>query len=241
MPFREGDDPRRRHLRIVESITIPTPCRQSWTSMHGDEVVRHCARCDKDVFNLSAMSLEQIATLVEAMQGNLCGRFFRRPDGRLVTDYCPSTDRSQVAARIAGAAVVAAGVAAGAVLVASAPKPVAAHSLDEELTAIGDYEPRALGRDEYLEELTGDLVLVTPTVHETAIQELDTAGGLDEARRRSPEPWGEPVCNRFTPAGSFEDVEIQDRAPPSIVHHGQGFHGMPLDYVVADPCPMNDD
>lgn len=60
--------------------------------MVGDERTRHCAECNLNVHNLSAMSAEQVRTLVVASQvsgSRLCGRFYRRADGTVITQDCP--------------------------------------------------------------------------------------------------------------------------------------------------------
>jgi hypothetical protein len=57
--------------------------------MEGDERVRFCALCSKNVYNLSAMSRSEAEALVREQEGRLCVRFYRRRDGTLLTDNCP--------------------------------------------------------------------------------------------------------------------------------------------------------
>ena len=61
--------------------------------MTGDEHARFCGQCQKNVYNLSAMTREQIETLIREKEGKFCGRFYRRTDGRLLTADCPSRVR----------------------------------------------------------------------------------------------------------------------------------------------------
>ena len=61
--------------------------------MTGDERARFCGQCQKNVYNLSAMTRGQIETLVREKEGKFCGRFYRRPDGWMLTADCPSRMR----------------------------------------------------------------------------------------------------------------------------------------------------
>jgi Carboxypeptidase regulatory-like domain len=57
--------------------------------MVGDERVRHCSECDRNVYNFSAMSGREIEQLLIATEGRLCARWYRRVDGRVLTQDCP--------------------------------------------------------------------------------------------------------------------------------------------------------
>ena len=89
----------------VDEIRVASPCNARWNDMNGDERARFCGQCSKHVFNLSAMTRVQIETLVREKEGKFCGRFYRRPDGRMLTADCPSRLRQmrERLARIGGA------------------------------------------------------------------------------------------------------------------------------------------
>lgn len=73
----------------LHRIDIASPCTASWEKMKGDERVRHCDDCNKNVFNLSAMpEAEAAALLAENVNGALCVRFYRRADGTVMTSDC---------------------------------------------------------------------------------------------------------------------------------------------------------
>lgn len=74
----------------LDRISVASPCRADWATMKGDAQVRHCAQCDKNVYNLSELSLEDIAQLVQSKEGRLCVKFYRRADGTILTDDCPT-------------------------------------------------------------------------------------------------------------------------------------------------------
>jgi hypothetical protein len=57
--------------------------------MRGDDRIRFCDHCRKNVFNISAMTHRDAEALISETQGQLCTRFFRRPDGTILTEDCP--------------------------------------------------------------------------------------------------------------------------------------------------------
>lgn len=112
---REGT---RRALPFLNEVRVATPCTASWDEMVGDERSRFCAGCQKDVFDLSGMSGEQAEAFVReraAIPEKTCIRFYRRTDGTVMTNDCPTgvarRRRRVVAGMAVGAGVAAAGVA----------------------------------------------------------------------------------------------------------------------------------
>ena len=78
----------RAQLPVLPNLRVATPCRADWNEMVGDDRVRHCAHCDKDVFNLSAMTREQAERLVIERAGDLCARYYQRTDGTILLKDC---------------------------------------------------------------------------------------------------------------------------------------------------------
>ena len=70
---------------IFDSAEIASPCSQNWNEMFGNDEVRFCHHCAKNVHNLSAMTRKQAKKLVAGSNGNLCVRYIRQPDGRIQT------------------------------------------------------------------------------------------------------------------------------------------------------------
>src|SRR5689334_11488620 len=64
--------------RRLDTVQVAKPCPARWEEMEGDEKVRFCAHCRLNVFNLSAMDVEEAANLIAAQDGRLCVRFYRR-------------------------------------------------------------------------------------------------------------------------------------------------------------------
>lgn len=73
----------------LEQMSIASPCRYDWDAMAGDDRVRHCAGCDRNVYNLAGMTRTEAEDLVHQAEGRLCIRFYRRQDGTVLTADCP--------------------------------------------------------------------------------------------------------------------------------------------------------
>ena len=70
-------------------LRIATPCKAPWENMDGDERVRFCRECNRNVYNLSAMADAEARRVVAEREGRLCVRFYQRRDGTVLTSDCP--------------------------------------------------------------------------------------------------------------------------------------------------------
>lgn len=132
---------------VLEDLRIASPCHERWSDMIGDDVVRHCARCDKHVYDLSSLPRAEAERVVREREGTLCVRFFRRTDGTVLTADCPEGAQRRRRRRLAivasgiagvGIAAAAAGLAA-ATLHDPATRPhEAAMQLDKQPPLMGD-------------------------------------------------------------------------------------------------------
>ena len=75
-------------LPVLDNIRVASPCSADWAKMNGDERVRHCGDCKKNVYNLSDMNREEAETLILAHEGRLCVRYFQRKDGTILLKDC---------------------------------------------------------------------------------------------------------------------------------------------------------
>ena len=100
-------------LPLLSQVRIASPCKESWDDMVGDEHVRHCGRCDKDVYDLSSLTKDQAESLLRERGADLCARLYRRSDGTVLTSDCPVGQRRKRIKNVAAA--VAASVTATAV------------------------------------------------------------------------------------------------------------------------------
>ncbi len=67
----------------LDRLQIPNPCPADWQQMTGNTTRRFCDSCQKQVYDLSAMTRLQAEALVTAKGGQLCARFTRTADGAL--------------------------------------------------------------------------------------------------------------------------------------------------------------
>ena len=68
---------------------IASPCAARWEDMGGDQRVRFCDHCHKNVYNLSAMTAAEGTALLAAKGGQVCARIYQRADGTVLTEDCP--------------------------------------------------------------------------------------------------------------------------------------------------------
>jgi hypothetical protein len=95
----------------LDDLAAASPCDARWEAMAGDERVRHCGACRKNVYNLEALTRREArALLIENEEP--CIRLRRRPDGTVITGDCPEGVRTIRRRRVAGAALLV-GVSAG--------------------------------------------------------------------------------------------------------------------------------
>ena len=72
--------------------------------MKGDDRVRFCEGCRKNVYNLSALSRDEAERLIQSHDGKLCALLHQRRDGTVLTADCPigqRTVRERIALRFA--------------------------------------------------------------------------------------------------------------------------------------------
>jgi hypothetical protein len=83
-----------RRLESVSRIEMASPCDARWedmTPIPDDPRARRCERCDLDVLDLKALTLEDAEAVVHARErgARLCVRLFRRKDGSVLLRDCP--------------------------------------------------------------------------------------------------------------------------------------------------------
>src|SRR5579883_2942772 len=74
---------------MLNNLRVASPCPANWQEMNGDDRVRHCAQCNLNVYNLSAMTEPEVEKLISQREGRLCVRFYQRADGTVLTRDCP--------------------------------------------------------------------------------------------------------------------------------------------------------
>jgi hypothetical protein len=114
---------------LVDDVRIASPCKASWDDMVGDDRVRFCGQCSKNVYNLSALSRDAAEALLReagarnAANGDgMCVRLYRRADGTVLTADCPDGARRK-RRRLALFSAVGGGLMAAGAAVAAAELP----------------------------------------------------------------------------------------------------------------------
>lgn len=73
---------------ILDRVCIAMPCSIGWENMKGNDEVRLCGGCDKNVYNISAMSKKRAEEVLSAPELP-CLHIVRGCDGKIVTDDSP--------------------------------------------------------------------------------------------------------------------------------------------------------
>jgi hypothetical protein len=79
----------------LPNLRLGFACKQRWEDMVGDDRVRACGGCDRPVFNLSAMTRDDAERVLATRGLTPCVRFYRRPDGTVMTTDCPTGSRPE--------------------------------------------------------------------------------------------------------------------------------------------------
>jgi hypothetical protein len=79
----------RRFSDPLKNVQVASPCVADWDLMIGTDRIRFCGRCSLNVYNLSCMTRNDAESLILRNEGRLCVRFYRRPDGSIITQDCP--------------------------------------------------------------------------------------------------------------------------------------------------------
>ena len=78
----------------LELIEVKKPCSKDWNRMRGSDQARFCDHCNRDVYDLGAMTDADVQNLLCQQAGKLCVRFTRLANGKIQTlDYCPPSGR----------------------------------------------------------------------------------------------------------------------------------------------------
>lgn len=73
----------------LDNVRTATPCAKGWDEMTGDDRVRFCDQCQLNVYNISAMERREAEAFLTNATGRVCGMYFRRADGTILTRDCP--------------------------------------------------------------------------------------------------------------------------------------------------------
>ena len=169
----------RRGLPLLDSVSIAAPCKASWDQMVGDDHVRFCGQCEKNVYNLSSLPREEAEALLAAKEGKMCVRLFKREDGTVLTSDCPVGVKKRRRRRAAIAAVGGGRMAAAA--------------------ALSQRESATMGSAVPVSVVQGDVAAptATPTVEGFQGQWMGGAAAIPEPPPKEQPLMGKPVMGRM--------------------------------------------
>jgi hypothetical protein len=95
---------------LLNTVYVASPCNVDWSTMSGDDRVRFCGSCSKNVYNISDLSRADAEAFLQANGVSKCISLYRRKDGTIITDDCPVglrkiRDRARAIARFAASIV----------------------------------------------------------------------------------------------------------------------------------------
>src|SRR5262249_47684168 len=95
-------------MKIIRlaNATIAKPCPTTWSAMSGGETRRSCGLCERDVHNLSALTVAEAERLLNDSGGRLCVAFTRDARGRIVSTDRPGKARLRTRLSIAAIAAL---------------------------------------------------------------------------------------------------------------------------------------
>lgn len=64
------------------SLAIPSPCNESWQAMLPNDQGRYCLHCQKTVIDFTQKCDAEVARIIQASDGQVCGRMLRSQLGR---------------------------------------------------------------------------------------------------------------------------------------------------------------
>jgi hypothetical protein len=73
------------------AISVQFECPAKWSKMKGDDKIRFCNACQKNVYNVAKMSKMEALNLISQNEGELCLRLYKRRDGTVITSDCIAT------------------------------------------------------------------------------------------------------------------------------------------------------
>jgi|GEM_PF-2276831 len=78
---------------ILDMISVESPCEMKWSDMTGDDLARHCERCETTVHDLSALTREDARKLIFGKSGKMCVRYHADNENKIINAEPVTIDR----------------------------------------------------------------------------------------------------------------------------------------------------
>ncbi|HXI88605.1 MAG TPA: hypothetical protein VNO24_01205, partial [Blastocatellia bacterium] len=69
----------------LDRVYLKKPCSTEWNLMEGNDQLRFCSECNKQVHHLSTMTRKQAEDLLAKAGGELCAKIDRDDRGKIIT------------------------------------------------------------------------------------------------------------------------------------------------------------
>lgn len=136
---------------------VKSPCSESWDEMVGNDVVRFCSHCAKDVTNISEMTPTEATKFVKNSNGNICIRLIKSSQ-----DAATHFEAERIPPRRLLPVLASGLVAATLTLPIAAQTPTEASAVNVSEIVRDESQPKQAK----LISLTGKLTLAEPPVNE---------------------------------------------------------------------------
>jgi hypothetical protein len=118
-------------VKTIEPIKAErkiSSCPFSWTAVSTKERVKHCDKCQKPVYQLDRMELEQVDALILKRENREKYVLYERPDGKFMTSGCPVAHRRrlQMVGLVAAICICVVAAVAASIMMPPPPPPAAA-------------------------------------------------------------------------------------------------------------------
>src|SRR5215204_3706184 len=98
---------------FIDTIRVADLCTENWDEMTGNDSVRFCSHCSKDVNDISTMTRKEARRFVRRSRGRICVRYRTDPktNGPIFADRVANLARHGVAAGVLSASLLTASAA----------------------------------------------------------------------------------------------------------------------------------
>jgi hypothetical protein len=210
-------------LPVLDNIRVASPCSADWAQMTGDDRVRACGSCQKDVYNLSELTRDEAEALLREKHGDLCGRYFQRKDGTILLKDCEIGVSRNRKRRVIAAAGVALLSSAGALFAARGRgheeplQAIAGRIIEEPMIEVSVEEPASPPATPERQFRMGQIA-ISPSTEEAAAEPKLKRRALAAAKRKLAEArthaeQGERLRGERATAAEVDEGEPSELAP----------------------------
>ncbi|HRH46035.1 MAG TPA: hypothetical protein PKY82_30610 [Pyrinomonadaceae bacterium] len=69
----------------LENFEVPKPCSMNWDEMKGNEEIRHCDRCQHQIYNLSEMPTRRALKVLNQPDEKVCVTYLQDDNNKVIT------------------------------------------------------------------------------------------------------------------------------------------------------------